>query len=79
MHYLHPNWLAQIRTKPMQRSQSLEFTLMHDTQLFGVKRRVLNLESVRFTSIIWLRVKQHLGTNTLFAKDHKSSVDGDPS
>jgi len=63
----------------MERTKSLELKLMQNTQLFGIQGRVLNLERERFTSIIRLGVEQHFGTNTLFAKDHKSSVDGDPS
>jgi hypothetical protein len=39
---------------------------------------VLKLEEARFTSIIRFGIKPYFGTITSFAKNHQSSVDGDP-
>ena len=61
------------------RAQSVDLTLIQVVGLLGIRSRVLKLEGERFISIIRLGIKQYLGTNTLFAEDHKSSVDGDPS
>jgi hypothetical protein len=52
---------------------------MSNTQFLRIRGRVPHLEGDRFTSIIRLGIERHFGTNTLFAKDHKSSVDGNPS
>ena len=78
LRYLHPNWLAQTRTKATERAQSLKLALMQSTQLLGIWGRVPNLEVDRFPSIKRLAVKQYLCTGRPLAKDHKSRVDGDP-
>jgi hypothetical protein len=45
----------------------------------GIRGRVSDFEGESLKLRIRLGIKQQLGANTPFPKDHKSRVDGDPS